>query len=330
MTNSTKTNVIPAGYAARPPEEADMPAVIALLAAHDKAHLGFADPLSAEDIHQDWQRLDLARDAWALVTPEGELAAYATLFDEGYGQLWADGYVKPPHYAQGLGTAVVRLTEARARALVASAPEGARVVLANNVILSDEPARHLLEREGYALARCFWRMQIDLADAPPAPEWPSGVTMRSAVTGRDERAVFECVEESFADHWGHVPQQFEHWIERTSRADFDPALWLLAEEGGQLAGVALCRRQLAGGWVNMLAVRRPWRRRGLGMALLRHAFGELYRRGERTVGLGVDASSLTGATRLYERAGMRISAQFARYEKELRAGEDLSTQALDE
>jgi ribosomal protein S18 acetylase RimI-like enzyme len=52
-------------------------------------------------------------------------------------------------------------------------------------------------------------------------------------------------------------------------------------------------------------VRRPWRRRGLGLALLRRAFGEFQRRGERLVQLGVDAASPTGATRLYERVGMR-------------------------
>ena len=34
--------------------------------------------------------------------------------------------------------------------------------------------------------------------------------------------------------------------------------------------------------------------------LLLHAFGELYRRGSYTIGLGVDSQNLTGATRLYE------------------------------
>ena len=48
------------------------------------------------------------------------------------------------------------------------------------------------------------------------------------------------------------------------------------------------------------------------------------------VGLGVDGASLTGATRLYEKAGMHIFRQFDAYEKDLRPGEDLSTQALSE
>jgi len=47
------------------------------------------------------------------------------------------------------------------------------------------------------------------------------------------------------------------------------------------------------------------------------------------VGLGVDAGSLTGATRLYERAGMRPIRQFDTYELELRPGRDISLQKLD-
>jgi ribosomal protein S18 acetylase RimI-like enzyme len=69
--------------------------------------------------------------------------------------------------------------------------------------------------------------------------------------------------------------------------------------------------------VRLLGVRRPWRRRGLGRALLLHAFGEFRRRGFSRSALGVDAESLTGANRLYERAGMHVAARFDIYEKVL-------------
>jgi ribosomal protein S18 acetylase RimI-like enzyme len=65
-------------------------------------------------------------------------------------------------------------------------------------------------------------------------------------------------------------------------------------------------------------VRRPWRQRGLGLALLLHSFNNFYQRGDRAVGLGVDAQSLTGATRLYEKAGMRVTRQHDLYEKIIR------------
>jgi ribosomal protein S18 acetylase RimI-like enzyme len=82
------------------------------------------------------------------------------------------------------------------------------------------------------------------------------------------------------------------------------------------------------GWVNTLGVLRPWRRKGVGMALLLHSFNEFYRRGWRKAGLGVDASSLTGATRLYERAGMHVARQYDSYQKELRPGREPSTETL--
>ena len=86
--------------------------------------------------------------------------------------------------------------------------------------------------------------------------------------------------------------------------------------------------QMDDGWVDTLGVRRPWRRKGLGMALLQHSFGEFYRRGKYKVGLDVDSQNLTGATRLYERAGMHVARTYISYEKELRAGIELSTQAI--
>jgi ribosomal protein S18 acetylase RimI-like enzyme len=72
------------------------------------------------------------------------------------------------------------------------------------------------------------------------------------------------------------------------------------------------------GWVRNLGVRRGWRGRGLARALLQHAFGAFYARGCTTIGLGVDAQSPTGATRLYQRAGMRVTEEYETYEKMLR------------
>jgi len=115
---------------------------------------------------------------------------------------------------------------------------------------------------------------------------------------------------------------------------FDPTLWFLAMDGDEIAGISLCRPYAYDdpdmGFVNVLAVRRPWRKRGLGLALLRHSFNEFYHRGKRKVGLGVDAQNLTGALHLYEKAGMHVHRQFDSYEKELRAGREISVQSLSE
>ena len=64
-------------------------------------------------------------------------------------------------------------------------------------------------------------------------------------------------------------------------------------------------------------MRKPWRGRGIGRALLLHAFGEFHRRGDVHVGLGVDAENPTGATRLYESVGMRVTKEDVIFEKDL-------------
>jgi mycothiol synthase len=101
--------------------------------------------------------------------------------------------------------------------------------------------------------------------------------------------------------------EWRHWT--TKRDNFEPTLWFLALDGEDIAGFSLCRQDdtdPSAGYVAMLGVRRPWRRRGLGEALLLHAFAAFRARGYTRATLGVDASSPTGATRLYERAGMRV------------------------
>jgi ribosomal protein S18 acetylase RimI-like enzyme len=145
------------------------------------------------------------------------------------------------------------------------------------------------------------------------------------------------LDEAFQDSWGYVKRpeeegfaRFEHRVIQDPA--FDPTLWYLAMDGEEIAGVAGCDPQTGEdtemGFVSVLGVRRLWRRRGVGLALLHHAFGEFHRRGKKRVGLGVDADSLTGATRLYERAGMHVARQIVTYEKELRPGEELGRQSL--
>jgi ribosomal protein S18 acetylase RimI-like enzyme len=72
------------------------------------------------------------------------------------------------------------------------------------------------------------------------------------------------------------------------------------------------------GWISGLGVVRSHRRRGLARAILLTAFNDFFRRGQHSVALGVDADSLTGATRLYESAGMRTVEAHDQVRKVLR------------
>jgi mycothiol synthase len=180
-----------------------------------------------------------------------------------------------------------------------------------------------VERRGYRRVRSSFEMLIELGtDRPPAPEWPSGIDVRTYRPGEDERPTYETQEEAFRDAWDWRPTPIEQWRKFQLEArGFDPALWFLAWDGGEVAGICLSFPERAGdrvlGWISVLGVRRPWRRRGLGEALLRQAFRELHARGLRRVGLGVDAESPTGATRLYERVGMHVAVRSDSWDKQL-------------
>jgi ribosomal protein S18 acetylase RimI-like enzyme len=237
----------------------------------------------------------------------------------------ADGYVHPAHYGQGIGTTLIELTEARATELIPTMPERIRLVLVNNIIASSEAARTLFETHGYTLKRVYFQMHITLDKPPQPPSWPEGISMR-VCNGSEEdiRRAYATIEESFQDHWAHTPVSFEEWRRWMVREEFDSTLWFFAQDNGEIVGATLCRVHEAGhGWIIQVGVRRPWRKRGLAEALLRQAFSTFYQRGITRVGLGVDAQSLTGAQRLYERVGMHVTMRIGRYEKELRPGKDL-------
>ena len=161
-------------------------------------------------------------------------------------------------------------------------------------------------------------MLVEHETEPIAPEWPEGFRVSTFEPG-DGRAFHAALDEAFAEEWNHVSEPFEEWAERRLNvSDFDPTLWFIVREGDEIAAVLRCDADRAGaGWVGALGVCRSWRKRGLGLALLRHAFGEFYRRGQRRVGLGVDAQNPSGATRLYERAGMRVTYEAVAFKKEL-------------
>jgi ribosomal protein S18 acetylase RimI-like enzyme len=198
-----------------------------------------------------------------------------------------------------------------------------RVFMRNGVDAGDQPGREIHKAAGFTPIRFSWRMEIQLSQPPNLATWPAGVELRPFVSAEHARQVFEAHQEAFADHWGHTPVPYDDWdLRKLKSENFDPSLWHVAWAGDEIAGISLCSKRAGIGWVGTLGVRRPWRRQGLGMALMQHSFGEFYRRAQFTIGLGVDASSPTGATRLYERAGMRVASEFVIYEKEYRPGRE--------
>jgi mycothiol synthase len=289
----------------------DLTAIAAFLADDEERLLGRPSRTGIEDVRAWTSGVDLAHDSWLYENGGGSIRAlgWVELHDE-VGV--AVGVVHADARGRGLGSELV--TRAEARLSERSAARIQQIALA-----ADAAAAPLLLGCGYREVRRFWDMTIELDEAPSSPSLPEGMHVEP-FAAEDARAFHEALDEAFRDHWEHQAEPFEEWWERQSRSpDFDPTLWFVVRDGGEIAAaVRNAPFRAGGGWIGALGVRRPWRGRGLGKALLLHSFGEFHRRGARRVSLIVDAEHPTGATKLYEGVGMQVELEQVFYEKELR------------
>jgi mycothiol synthase len=301
------TSSLPETLTVRPATPDDAEAVTDLIVAADVAVQGWSDS-SVEELRAWWRRNDPEENSW-LVLDDG-LVAYGDYFEHAD---WAelDGFVHPDRKGEGLGSWLVDRAEERART------EGRVQKLQTFCLAPDEDARRLFAQHGFAEARRYYRMLIELEEAPQEPEWPDGLRV-ATFREEDAQAFYDALGESFADEWNFVQEPYDEWRERRlSGPDFDPTLWFLVWDGGEVAALLRGERRGEQGWIGSLGVRPAWRKRGLGLALLRHTFADWYRRGVTTVALGVDAENSSGATRLYERAGMHVGYAAIVFQKAL-------------
>ncbi|RWF32146.1 MAG: GNAT family N-acetyltransferase [Mesorhizobium sp.] len=143
------------------------------------------------------------------------------------------------------------------------------------------------------------RLRKTLDDDLLPPHWPEGFVMRGFEPA-DARPLHALLTEVFDDG---TDGPFDEWWPRISGdAEFDPALcFLVIDARGLLAGAALC---WATAFVKDLAVHRQARGRGIGEALMRHAFIAFRERGAAHVDLKANTVENAAALRLYERLGM--------------------------
>lgn len=311
--------ILPAGFSRRPPTIDDAGVVADLLAACVRID-GGAEGDGVEHVLDDWHEIDLQDEAVLVLALDGTTAGYADVVNRAFVNLTVYGYVHPEHRGRGVGSWLVAWGEGWMQERAHLAPEGTGVAVKHYVVSTNGDARRLLEDRGYGATRGTYVMEIDLYDEPPGPRWPEGLTVRTFVPGRDDRVAFEAVEDAFRDVWDRPPGKFERFVGMMENDNFDPSLWFLAVDGAEVAGTLLGKVVEGDGWVDVVGVRGSWRRRGLGLALLRHAFAEYRRRGIGNVQLSVDAESVTGAPRLYGKAGMRLRTAYVVYRKELRPG----------
>ena len=234
-------------------------------------------------------------------------------------------YVHPDHRRRGLGSRLLEWAETRARE---SAADGTGV-------RADKPHQYggagsdrggtlagFAAHYGYAPYRYHFDMRRPLADPIEEIPMPDGLEVRP-VLPEHYRAIWHADEEAFQDHWdtaAPVEGDYERFF---GDPEIDTSLWQIAWDGNEVAGLVINgiyrhENEKTGqqvGWVDNVATRRPWRRRGLASALIARSLRVLRDRGMEIAALGVDAENETGALQVYERHGFRPQGRWTFYRK---------------
>ncbi|MEA2008837.1 MAG: GNAT family N-acetyltransferase, partial [Chloroflexota bacterium] len=325
---------LPQGFTVRPGTMEDIPSAVELFNAYSQHYLGVQES-TVSNLKTEWStpKFNPKTDIRLVHNPENKLVGYIEVGMTSNPPVhpWVRGRVHPAYHGKGIGAYLQSWGEERARQAIPRCSDAVRVAYRSGTDSTIKPAKRLFESAGLKLIRHGFNMLINLDTLPPAPVWPAGITIRTVKDREAEIEAIFCVDnEAFKDHFGYVEEpyqdglaHFSHWFLNDEEHQ-DPSLWFLAMDGEKIAAIAICRRRdwenENYGHVSNLAVLRAYRKRGIGLALLRHAFREFYRRGKSGVTLEVDAQNLTGALRLYKRAGMHVHRQHDQYEKELRPG----------
>jgi mycothiol synthase len=318
---------LPPGFRFRPARDEDAVPVADFANEETKALIG-ASLMSPDWLLVRWTApsVDRENDVAVLEGPDGHLCGYLGLHSEPpYSSVFAIGVVAVPYHGRGVGAAIVTEIERRAERFLRLADPELRFAVHLGTIADEPSVSELAAAHGYREVRRMQLMRIDFSAAPAPPVPPPGIEVRVIHPERDFEPLYRAHIEAFADHWGEGTETYADFRHRVLESDeFDTDLWFLAWDGETVAGYVGARESSiedsSRGYVDLLGVRRGYRRRGLGEVLLRQAFAVLYRRGKSGCDLHVDVESLTGATRLYERVGMTALPRFATWEKELRPG----------
>jgi mycothiol synthase len=246
-----------------------------------------ADPAPADPVLAGYAHLGAADQADPAEGPAAELV------------------IHPDYRGHGLGLAL-------ARALLAeAAPRPLRVWAHGDL----PAARALAARAGFTRIRSLWTMYRPLADLPPIPAFPPGVTLRTFAVGTDEAAWLDVNRRAFAHHPEQGSWTGEDLSLREREPWFDPDGFFLAERDGKLAGFHWTKIHRPAdndnpaapghepvGEVYVVGVDPAGQGGGLGRALTLAGLHYLRSRGLAEVMLYVDEDN-TPAIRLYESLG---------------------------
>ena len=239
--------------------------------------------------------------------------------------------VHPEVRSVGVQRAFLTWSERRRRAIAAGHAAGGEALerprfLTAFVNDNDEAMNVLVRAAGYEFFRRFHEMVRPDFEAIALPALPDGLEIRPV--DRDEatmRRIFDAQNEAFRDGFGWVEESEEAFAAFLEEPRKDPALWLIAFDGDEVAGAVMPVVVTAAGgslegWLDPVFTRRAWRRRGLARALVARSLVVLRDQGCGRACLGVDAMNPNQALDLYESSGFRVVSSATGYRRPLEPG----------
>ncbi|HEY9473921.1 MAG TPA: GNAT family N-acetyltransferase [Mycobacteriales bacterium] len=235
------------------------------------------------------------------------------------------GWVVPAWRRHGIGTAMLRWQEQQAAAFAATHTSPGVAVLGGNADEDQPDTRALLLANGYRVAFTVVWMARDLTAEPVGQRvgqqvaeatLPAGIELRP-VAHVHHPWIHRAIEECFAeDRTGHLPRTFAEYRHDVRERQSDTTLWTVAWDGDEIAAVMINEIRPNGtGLTPWLAVRAPWRRRGIGRALMLIGLRRLSERGVTSTALATIAQNPHHSAALYQSLGYRVTRRQPRYRK---------------
>ncbi len=313
----------------RRPQREDLAQVATLMNTYAQAFIGRPATTSAL-LQVEWQSADLATCAW-VVEKAGRIVGYLLLHETDWQRadekgksyrIW--GCVDPRYPTSSVRKLLLTAVEDQA------AEQGVIVEIDYRTNVEDGAMVQVLQDCDYTVTRTFWQMRRDLDTLPQAPAEVQTITIRAAANEHDQREIYDLHMRSFCDQWNFNVYPYEMWLQALTAylPAYDPALWLIAEAGGEkIAFIIGTPGQFTvpemgyapeTGYIHLMGTRADWRGKGIAKALLYAEFAAFRQRGLLAASIGVDVDNPTGAAYLYKKVGMRKTMAFDLYRKVIR------------
>ena len=226
------------------------------------------------------------------------------------------GIIHPRYRRAGVGLALLRLAQKRARELGVSAIQA-------DIDEKNQSAKRLLEANGFRKVRVFHEMRLILDEQEFGSAFSEQIQIEQLKPGQ-EGLLTEVQNLCFNGSWGYHPNNEDEVTYCLSLNKCSYADVLIVQVNDRPAGFCwltidpelATNKNLKTGRIHMMGVIHAYRQTGLGKSLVIAGLSHLINKGINNVDLTVDSTN-TAALELYRSIGFKVYSNTEWYEKKV-------------